>query len=189
MHMAGLFGGSAMCMYVRSLKGYEGEKLGRILRRSKDAIKVRRAQVILASAQGMRVLQIASLTHLFEGYVRTLIHGFNKDGFSSLEPRYGGGRPAKIGEEQKAEIIELALMPPGVLGLPFTSWSLSKLRQCLLRRGTVKGISRERLRQILKEAAISHQRTRTWKESNDPQYESKKNGSKRSTRRRRQTAR
>lgn len=178
-----------MCIFVRRIEDYEGSRLQQILRRSRSTIKLRRAQVILASGQGMRVLEISRLTHLCAPYVRTLIRRFNERGFASLEPAYGGGRPAEITEEQKAEIVELALMPPEVLGLPFTRWSLSKLRECLLKRGTVRAISRERLRQILKEAGVSHQRTRTWKESNDPEFEPKKNGSRPSTRRLRPRAR
>lgn len=173
-----------MSIFVRAMSDYEGRKLAQILRRSASSVKVRRAQVILASAQGMKVPEIARLTHLCEHYVRKLIRRFDEEGFKSLEPRYNGGRPPEISEEQKAEIVEAALMPPVVVGLPFTRWSLSKLREYLIRRGSVKTISRERLRQILKEAKVSHQRTRTWKESNDPAYEAKKNGSRRSTGRR-----
>jgi hypothetical protein len=58
---------------------------------------------------------------------------------------------------------------PGKLGCPFTHWSLRKLAQYLGRcheRRIV--ISRERLRQILRAERVSFQRTRTWKESRDP---------------------
>ena len=170
-----------MSIFVRSIRDHEGRQLAQILRRSKSRVKVRRAQVILASAQGMKVPEIAQLTHLCEHYVRTLIRRFDEEGLSSLEPHFNGGRPPEISEEQKAEIVETALVPPGVLGLPFTRWSLSKLREHLMSRGILNAISRERLRQILKEAKVSYQRTKTWKESNDPAYEAKKNASRRST--------
>jgi transposase len=173
-----------MSIFVRAIGDHEGRKLAQILRRSTSRVKVRRAQVILASAQGMKVPEIARLTHLCEHYVRTLIRRFDEEGLSSLEPHFNGGRPPGIGEEQKAEIVETALVPPSVMGLPFTRWSLSKLREHLMSRGIVTAISRERLRQILKEAKVSHQRTRTWKESNDPAYEAKKNASSGSTQRR-----
>lgn len=173
-----------MSIFVRTISDLEGRKLVLILRRSTSRVKVRRAQVVLASAQGMKAPEIARLTHLCEHYVRKLIRRFDKEGLSSLEPHFNGGRPPEISEEQKAEIVETALVPPGVMGLPFTRWSLAKLREHLMSRGIVKAISRERLRQILKEAKVSYQRTRTWKESNDPAYEAKKNASRRSTGRR-----
>jgi hypothetical protein len=54
------------------------------------------------------------------------------------------------------------------LGLPFTHWSLRKLAAYLARNGTrVVAIGRERLRQI------SFQRTRSWKESTDPDKDAK----------------
>jgi hypothetical protein len=46
-----------MCIYVRDITNEEGVQLKRILRRSNDSFRVKRAQVILASAQKMgRVL-------------------------------------------------------------------------------------------------------------------------------------
>jgi hypothetical protein len=48
-----------MCIYVREITNEEGNQLKRILRRSSDSFKVKRAQVILASAQRMRVPEIS----------------------------------------------------------------------------------------------------------------------------------
>jgi transposase len=109
-----------MCLYVRDLKAFEGHKLHDILRRGKNMIAARRAQVVLGSAQGLKVPAIARQVYLSEPYVRQIIERFNEDGLASLAPRYGGGRPPEIVPEQKAEIVELALMPPSILGLPFT---------------------------------------------------------------------
>ena len=50
-----------MCLYVRELKMDEGQKIQRILRRSTNRVKVRRAQVVLASEQGYKVPAIADL--------------------------------------------------------------------------------------------------------------------------------
>jgi hypothetical protein len=56
-------------------------------------------------------------------------------------------------------------------GQPFTHWSVRKLAAHLALTGTV--VSRERLRQLLRERGISFQRTRTWKESHDPDKHAK----------------
>jgi len=98
-----------MCLYVRDLKAGEGQKLQSLLRRGKSVISVRRAQVILSLAQGMKVPAIARQVYLSEQYVRQIIQRFNEDGLASLAPRYGGGRPAEITPEQKAEIVEMGL--------------------------------------------------------------------------------
>jgi hypothetical protein len=55
---------------------------------------------------------------------------------------------------------------------------LAKLQAEVSKRKIVKGISLEWLRQILGEYKVSYQRTKTWKQSNDPKLESKKNESR-----------
>ena len=72
-------------------------------------------------------------------------------------------------------------MPPRVLGYPFNSWSLSKLKEAIEERkiiGGKKTISDESIRLILEEYGISYQRTKTWKESNDPDFQIKKSASR-----------
>ena len=60
------------------------------------------------------------------------------------------------------------------LGLPFTRWSLRKLAAYLGDNQTrVVKISAERLRQILAARGVTFQRTKTWKESNDPERDAK----------------
>ena len=70
-------------------------------------------------------------------------------------------------------IVEAATTRPEKLGLPFTRWSLRKLAACLAGAPRPVRIGRERLRQILHECGISFQRTRTWKESTDPDWGAK----------------
>jgi hypothetical protein len=66
-------------------------------------------------------------------------------------------------------IVTAAITRPRKLGLPFTNWSLRKLAAYLAADSTrTVRIGRERLRQILHTRQISFQRTRTWKESTDP---------------------
>jgi hypothetical protein len=63
---------------------------------------------------------------------------------------------------------------PTSVGAPFTQWSVRKL-VAHLARNTEQAvqIGRERLRQILREHHVSFQRTRTWKESRDPDKDTK----------------
>jgi hypothetical protein len=62
---------------------------------------------------------------------------------------------------------------PEKLGQPFTRWSLRKLASYLADGPQPVIIGRERLRQILHARGISFQRTRTWKESTDPDRDAK----------------
>ena len=93
-----------MCLYVRELKMDEGQKIQRILRRSTNRVKVRRAQVVLASEQGYKAPAIAELVHYSEHHVRAIIKEFNQRGLSALEPKPRSGRPTEFTEDDKAFI-------------------------------------------------------------------------------------
>ncbi|MFC4768419.1 helix-turn-helix domain-containing protein, partial [Effusibacillus consociatus] len=118
-----------MAMYVRDITNEEGNKLHRIARKGADSVEVRRALVVLASAQKMKVPEISELYHMSKEHIRHIIRLFNEKGLDALKPQYGGGRPRTFTEEQRADIVELAQIPPKTLGLPFTHWSLSKLKE------------------------------------------------------------
>lgn len=62
-----------------------------------------------------------------------------------------------------------------LFGLPFTRWSLRKLANHLAHNTGARRVTvgRERLRQLLRKHGLSFQRTKTWKESTDPQREQK----------------
>jgi transposase len=164
-----------MCIYVREITNKEGQRLQKIIRRSRDPVEVRRAAVVLQSAQGFKVPVVARSQFYSEKHVRAIIKKFNKEGFSSLKSNYGGGRPPKFEKEIRLDIVDTAMSRPQDLGLPFTQWSLTKLKAHLIKENVVDSISIEKLRQILKEEGFSYQRSKTWKESNDPDYEAKKN--------------
>ena len=64
---------------------------------------------------------------------------------------------------------------PADHGLAFSTWSLSKLAEFLVAQGVVDDISHEGLRLVLKDEGVSFQAIKTVKQSNDPDYEPKKN--------------
>ena len=109
---------------------------------------------MLLSAQGMDVAAIAKVSFTSADRVRDVIHNFNTDGFDSLRPRYAGGRPPKFDTEARAAITQIALARPSDHGLPFSTWSLSKLADCLAAKGVVEDISHEGLRQLLRDEGV-----------------------------------
>src|SRR6266699_4533304 len=161
---------------VREITNDEGNKLLRIVRRdSGSVVRWRRAQMVLLSAQAMSVPQIAKVAFTSEDRVREVLHNFNEDGFESLDARYAGGRPPKFTLPQRREIKKIALSRPTDHDLPFSTWSLSKLAEFLVAEGVVDDISHEGLRVLLREEGVSFQAIKTWKLSNDPDFEAKKN--------------
>jgi transposase len=161
---------------VREITNEEGNRLLRIVRRSSGSVVTwRRAQMVLLSAQGMDVAQIAKVAFTSHDRVREVLHNFNADGFESLYPRYSGGRPPTFTLPQRQQIKRIALSRPQDHDLPFSTWSLSKLAEFLVAEGVVEDISHEGLRALLREEGVSFQRLKTWKVSNDPDFEAKKN--------------
>jgi len=160
---------------ARRLTGQEGQRLQQIVRRGKHgSIRVRRAMIIMASASGTPAPAIARLVAADEDTVREVIHLFNEKGLAALDPQWAGGRPRLISDEDVELIVTAATTRPEKLGLPFTHWSLRKLAAYLAGNSTrAVAIGRERLRQILHARQISFQRTRTWKESADPDKDAK----------------
>ncbi|MBL7628984.1 IS630 family transposase [Frankia sp. CN6] len=128
----------------------------------------------MASASGTPVPAIARLVAADEDTVRDVIHRFNEIGLACLDPRWAGGRPRLISVEDEQFLLTTARTRPAKLGRPFTHWSLRKLSAYLADNPdhTVT-VGRERLRQLLHAHGISFQRTRTWKESTDPDKEAK----------------
>ena len=163
-------------LFVREIDNDEGNRLLRIVRRSSGSVVTwRRAQMVLLSAQGMDVAQIATVAFTSPDRVREVIHNFNDDGFDSLYPKYAGGRPPTFTLPQRREIKKIALARPQDHDLPFSTWSLSKLADFLVAEGVVDDISHEGLRVLLREENVSFQVIKTWKKSNDPDFEAKKN--------------
>ena len=99
---------------VREIDDDEGRRLVRIVRRGSGSVVTwRRAQMVLLSAQGMDAAAIARVAFTSEDRVRDVIHNFNADGFSSLYPKYFGGRPG--GQEDRQ--VEASRAWPAVFHL------------------------------------------------------------------------
>ncbi|WP_308191843.1 IS630 family transposase [Kitasatospora humi] len=160
---------------VRRLTDQEGQQLQRIVRRgSTSTVRYRRAMMLLASAGGNRVPVIAQLVQADEDTVRDVIHRFNEIGLACLNPQWAGGRPRLLSPDDEDFVIKTAITRPTKLGQPFTRWSIRKLLTYLRKvHGRVIRIGRETLRCLLARRGVTFQRTKTWKESTDPDYDAK----------------
>jgi transposase len=117
---------------ARRLSEDEGRRLQQIVRRGKQgSIRMRRAMMIMASASGTPVPAIARLVAADEDTVRGVIHAFNDRGLAALDPRWAGGRPRLISDDDVQVIVTTATTRPKSLGLPFTRWSIRKLADYL----------------------------------------------------------
>ncbi len=137
-----------------------------------NAVKAKRAGVILLSAEGWSTREIAQGVGYTVQWVRKIIHRFNEGGLKAIDWDPGAGKRArarKFSARVIQRIVDTALSPPQQL-IGMTPWSLAKLRQYLIEQGIVEEISLERLRQIVRRAGVRLRWTKTWKESKDPQF-------------------
>ncbi|WP_240522059.1 IS630 family transposase [Amycolatopsis vastitatis] len=160
-------------VFARSLEPEEAQRLIKITRSAKDRVRLRRSGIVLASVQSRSTGEIAEMFAATEGYVREVIHAFNDSGFAALSPKWRGGRPRKFGPAAREQICRIAACQPAELGLPLTTWSLSKLVEYLAQHARLV-VSTETVRQILRKAGVSWQATKTWKASKDPDFVAKK---------------
>lgn len=141
---------------VRAIEPEEEGRLLQIVRRSSGSVVTwRRAHLVLFSARDLDVAAIAEVAFTSVDHVRDVLHDFNHDGFDSLDPQYGGGRPEKFAGPQREQITKIALGRPADYGLPFSTWSLSKLAEYLMSQGVVDAISHEGLRLVLRKENVS----------------------------------
>jgi transposase len=130
-----------------------------------------RAAILLASNVKTPAGQIARMWLTDESHVRKVIHEFNEEGFDSLVPDYRGGRPRRITTSDRQKAIAVAGARPDTQGVPLTRWSVDRLSAHLAGEGIV--ISATQLWRLLAGAGLSFQRTRSWKASPDPDYETR----------------
>jgi transposase len=157
---------------ARILKPYERLKLHRMKRQLTNQVNSRHARIVLLSRGGLGNAQIAERCDCSPTWVRQILHRFNAGGIEAIAwyPYYcSTAGPRKFVAEVVEQIGEVALSPPRKL-IGMAVWSLKKLRQYLQRQKIVGGVSLEWLRQLLRRRRINWRHTKSWKDSDDPQF-------------------
>jgi len=177
-------------LVLRSLSDAEEQTLTERVGEKRLPTKVYERYRLIALVRGGATPAGASrVVGCSDGKAEHWVHRFNASGFTTFEKQPNHpGRPIIIDGEQVRALIRTATSRPEDLGLPFTQWSVSKLKQYCLKQGLIPDISDEWVRRLLRREGLSYQHTKTWKESNDPDFEGKKTASSTSTTRRRSTA-
>lgn len=141
-----------------------------------------RYRVINEVRQGRGIVEAADRVGCHFTVAYDWVRRFNKSGFITFEqvanPK---GRPPILKGEQLRELVEVALSSPAERGLPFSNWSVPKLTEYCRGRRLLPPVSDEWVRRLLRREGLTAQRIRTWKTSQDPDFDRKKNGSAGST--------
>jgi transposase len=157
---------------ARMLKPWEKRNLKSMKRQLTNSVNCLHARIILLSRGGLNNRQIASCCGCTATWVRQIIRRFNRAGIDAISwyPYYcARAGPRKFFADIVEQICQVALSPPKKL-IGMSIWSLEKLREYLIEQQIIGSISLEWLRQLLKERRIRWRHSKSWKESNDPQF-------------------
>jgi transposase len=163
-------------IFVRTITDEERQALERGLR-SSDAFVLRRCQVLLASAKGQRVPQIAHTLCCDDQTALNAIHAFNQRGLASLTK--GSSRPHTIerafSEESIHSLRTLMHRSPRDFGKESSVWTLQLAVEVSFEQGlTREQVSAETVRATFERLRVRWQRAKEWIASPDPQYTRKK---------------
>ncbi len=114
----------------------EGIRLLRIVRRSSGSVVTwRRAQMVLLSVQGMDVAGIAKVTFTSPDRVREVINRVQRGRVRLAVPEVRGRPAPDVHAAAAPGDQKTALSRRADHGLPFSTWSLSKLAEVLVAEG------------------------------------------------------
>src|SRR3954453_12630135 len=163
-------------LFVRPLTDPERAALHAGLR-SPDAFTLRRCQVLLASADGLRPGAIAERFGCPSQSARNAIRAFAAEGTDCLREK--SHRPVSARPEIDAAGCErlraLLHRSPRDFGKPTSLWTLDLAAEAAVAEGiTARPVSDETIRQALLRLGVGWKRAKTWITSPDPAYLRKK---------------
>jgi transposase len=163
-------------IFVRELSAAERAQLEAGLRAS-NAFTVRRAQIVLLSAEGRRPREIAGGLRCAVQTVRNGIRAFNATGVAALVP--GSPRPKSaapvLGGAKLEQLRVILHQPPRGFGRARSSWTLASLAGVAHEQGlSATVLSEETIRRALLRLGVGWKRAKCWLTSPDPDYARKK---------------
>lgn len=147
--------------------------------RSSEAFTLRRCQIVLASARGERVPQIARSLGCNEQTVRNAIHAFTQHGSGALTQGSSCAHTIhRAFDAAGAERLRALLhRSPRDFGHPTSLWTLELAAAEAFRQGlTAERVSGETIRATLARLGVRWRRAKHWITSPDPAYAPKKGG-------------
>jgi transposase len=112
--------------FIQSLSVGERKALKKLARRELGRVS-ERIHMVLLSARGYSVGQIAQIFETSEGTIREWLEHFEKEGVEGLRDRPRSGRPRKV-DAVAQEVIETQVeTPPSTLGYLFGFWTVLAL--------------------------------------------------------------
>jgi transposase len=143
-------------LIVRKPRASDIRQLHKVLDRALKPGQRRRAEAILLYAAGLAAVEIARLLGVHANTIYADRHAFGTHGVAAVYHLGQRGAPQRLPPRQLNDVWRLAARPPYELGLPYGRWSLSKLRDDLIKHRVLPTISREHLRRVLKKGGCDY---------------------------------
>ena len=163
-------------LFIRPLSDAEHRQLESGLR-SREAFTLRRAQILLASADGQRPTAIAARVGCAIGTVHNALHAFADEGVGCLAEKKHGPKDARpVLDEAKSDPLKGILhQSPRHFGKARSTWTLDLLAEVAFEQElTPRRLSHEAIRQAVKRLGSGWKRAKQWITSPDPAYARKK---------------
>jgi transposase len=163
-------------IFVRTMS-VEEKKVLEKAKRASDACEMKRAQILLASGQGLTTNGIKKQFGYSAEYARQMIHRFNERGIECLKRKSSAPLSQEtIVDAEKCERIKQILhKSPRSFEKTSSVWTLTLVAEVLHETGeTPRQMANETIRTAMKNNGINWKRAKDWITSPDPQYELKK---------------
>ena len=163
-------------LFVRPLTPDENQAIRAGLR-SPSAFTLRRCQILLASAEGLKPSEIHSRLGCSTQTIRNALRAFEAEGTACLQEKSHRPRSARPALDSPAAERLRALLhrSPRDFGKPTSLWTLDLAAEVAFAEGiTARRVSDETIRQALKRLGAGWKRAKTWITSPDPAYLRKK---------------
>src|SRR3954451_23363608 len=165
-------------IFVREPSAEERARLEAALRAA-DAFTVRRAQIVLLSADGHRPREVARGLRCAVQTVRNGIRAFNAAGLAALTA--GSSRPRNaapvLGAAERERLRAILHQPPRAFAHARSTWTLDLLARAAHGQGLSPAVlSGATIRQALLRLGVGWKRAKRWLTSPDPAYAQKNVG-------------
>ena len=145
--------------------------------RSPEAFTLRRCQVLLQSADGLKPKAIAAVVGCCVQSVRNAVRAFEAEGLACLGEKSSRPKATRdtLDDAGRRRLRDLLHRSPRDFGKPTSLWTLGLAAEVAHAEGiTDRRVSGETVRQALKRLGVGWKRAKTWITSPDLAYARKK---------------
>ena len=136
-------------------------------------LRTRAQMILLSTEQALKAPQIAQIVRESERTVQRWLKRYQAEGITGLHDAPKTGKPSKVSQAYRQQLLSSVRQRPRSLGLEFSLWTLARLADYLAEQTGIR-LSEEGVRLQLKAMEIVLSRPQHKISSPDPEYLLKK---------------